>query len=78
VLRRRRGWEEWLLLIFHVYEVVEKVQFHFYSWRCLMRAKLEAVVGRLRLSDYLFFGAALLLLWVGQFAPPSPCDGEAS
>jgi hypothetical protein len=78
VLRRRWGWEEWSLLIYHIYEVAEKVPIHSYSWRCLMRANLETVLGRVMRSRCWLFGAALLLLWVGRFAPPRPSVGEAT
>jgi hypothetical protein len=62
--------------LFHVYDVVDKVAVYSYSWRCLMRAKLEAVLARAKRVGYWFFGAALLLLWAGGFAPLSPYAGK--
>ena len=41
-----------------------------------MRAKLEAVLRRIKRLTC-FFGAALLLLWAGGFAPLSPYGDEA-
>ena len=40
-----------------------------------MRAKLEAVLRRVKRPAF-FFGVALLLLWAGGFAPLSPYGDE--
>ena len=42
-----------------------------------MRAKLEAVLRRVKRPTRRFFGVALLLLWAGGFAPLSPYGDEA-
>ena len=77
MLRLRRGWEEWPLLFFHAYQVALRGTVYSYSSRCLMRAKLEAVLRRVKRPTCRFFGVALLLLWAGGFAPLSPYGDEA-
>ena len=42
-----------------------------------MRAKLEAVLRRVKRPTCRFFRVALLLLWAGGFAPLSPYGDEA-
>lgn len=63
--RRDRGWGEWPLLLFHVYEVAVWF-FHVPGRRCWLMEKVKATLSWLKLSAVWILGVALLLPWAGS------------